>query len=120
MPTVASRAALAIVSIALAACFDDGVVGKADVALACDPACEADEICDPMLARCVECADDDDACEMPDECDDCASGDAACIAMYCQSCAVDGDCTGEESLCIDGLCQETEDGIGGLAGDAGR
>jgi hypothetical protein len=107
MSAIVSRAALLALSLASTRCYSDGVVGMVED---CDQACEADETCDPVLGRCVEADCEGDAgCETPDECDDCASDDAACIAMLCQSCTTDGDCTGEESSCVDGRCIELDD-----------
>lgn len=101
-----SRVALAAVWIAALGCLDDGAVGTV-VMTDCDPVCEPDETCDPMLNRCIDC--EGNACEVPDECDDCSPTDAECLAMFCRPCLVDTDCSSDEPRCLAGRCVEADD-----------
>jgi hypothetical protein len=117
MRLLASRVALLSSLLASFACTDDGYVG----AVLCEPACDADEICDRASGACVEC-EEEQGCEVADECDDCRADDAVCIARLCQACVIDADCSGAEERCIQNVCLELDDdsdddGSGPVAGN---
>jgi len=92
-----SLAALLLFALALApSCKVEGVVGEHPL---CEPACSADQICDPELATCVACLGDSD-CGKPDA--------GACVAGACVACRSNSDCP-DELRCAEGRCVDPED-----------
>lgn len=116
--TFGSSACVVLSLLAGLSCKDPGLVGTE--ALTCEPACDADLICDAALGMCMErecgeggCAEagapvcEDGACGECRDADDCQDG-GACVAGRCAACASDADCDGDD-VCRMGRCVEDED-----------
>jgi hypothetical protein len=93
----------------LLGCTDKGIVG----ATSCDSACAQDQVCHPMLLRCVECAAHTDCASKNDgKLPYCDSHSSACV-----QCRDQHDCQDPTPRCVAGACKSAADDNAGHGSD---